>query len=53
MCYQENIVSFKKETWVKSNFIRTEMEEIPKYSDGESQDLAFAILKLIRINKGG
>ena len=29
------------------------MAEIPKYSAGKSQDLAFAILKLIRINNGG
>ena len=29
------------------------MADIPKYSAGESQDLAFAILKLIRINNGG
>ena len=29
------------------------MAEIPKYSAGELLDLAFAILKLIRINNGG
>ena len=29
------------------------MADIPKYSAGESQDLAFTILKLIRINNGG